>query len=191
MLFVLMALGAADVVGRYVFNRPILGTMEISEVLLAGVLFFGWAYTQATRGHIRVNLLLPRFSPRVQAMTDTINSILGLVLFSLIGWQAAQIAIITGNRVRNRRFALTILIGAMIFSVFLTVTSLPSVLAGWITGLGLPPIVILVLILLMYIPLGALMDALPMILLTLPIVFSIVESLGFDLILVVQSGTLR
>jgi len=93
--------------------------------------------------------------------------------------------------VRTTCFALTILIGAMIFSVFLTVTSLPSVLAGWITGLGLPPIVILVLILLMYIPLGALMDALPVILLTLPIVFPIVESLGFDPILVVQSGTLR
>ena len=94
MLFVLMALGAGDVMGRYVFNRPILGTMEISEALLAGVLFFGWAYTQATRGHVRVNLLLPRFSPRARSITDIVNLSLGLVLFGLIGWQAAKIAIV-------------------------------------------------------------------------------------------------
>ena len=68
----------------------------------------------------------------------------------------------------------------MIFSVFLTVSGLPSVLAGWITGLGLPPLLVLVLVLLMYVPLGALMDALPMILLTLPIVFPIIVGLGFD-----------
>ncbi len=93
MLAVLMLLGAFDVIGRYVFNRPITGAFEISEVLLAGVLFFGWAYTQATRGHIRVNILVRRFSARGQALTDLINSVLGLVLFSVITWQAALIAI--------------------------------------------------------------------------------------------------
>ncbi len=93
--------------------------------------------------------------------------------------RASLIAALTDS-LRTTCFALTILIGAMIFSVFLTVSGLPSAIAGWITGLGFSPLVILVIILLMYVPLGALMDSLPMILLTLPIVFPIIVSLGFD-----------
>lgn len=81
---------------------------------------------------------------------------------------------------RTTCFALTILIGAMIFSVFLTLSGLPAVLTNWITGLNLPPILVLILILLLYVPLGMVMDCMPMILLTLPIVFPVIVSLGFD-----------
>jgi len=75
---------------------------------------------------------------------------------------------------------LTITIGAMIFSVFVTVSGVPGLFAGWITGLPVPPRVILILILLMYIPLGMVMDVMAMILLTLPIIFPIIKQLGFD-----------
>lgn len=94
MLFVLMVLGAADVVGRYLFNSPIQGAMEISELLLAGIVFFGWPYTQATRGHITVDLFISRIPPRGQAIVYIIHSIMGLVLFALVAWQAAKIAIV-------------------------------------------------------------------------------------------------
>jgi TRAP-type C4-dicarboxylate transport system permease large subunit len=50
----------------------------------------------------------------------------------------------------------------------------------WITGIPLPADVIMIIILLMYIPLGMVIDVLAMILLTLPIVFPVVVSLGFD-----------
>src|SRR4030066_331803 len=73
MLFVLMMLGAADVVGRYLFNSPIQGTMEVSELLLAGIVFFGWAYTQAARGHITVDLFFSRIPSRGQAILKIIH----------------------------------------------------------------------------------------------------------------------
>ncbi len=75
---------------------------------------------------------------------------------------------------------MTILIGAMIFGVFLTVSGFPSMLSAWITSLPLPPYAILILILLMYIPLGMVMDAMAMVLLTIPIIFPIITGLGFD-----------
>ncbi len=77
-------------------------------------------------------------------------------------------------------FALFILIGAMIFSNFLTLSGLPEALTSWITGLPVSPLVILSLILLLYIPLGAIMEPLDTILLTIPIVFPIIVKLGFD-----------
>ena len=75
---------------------------------------------------------------------------------------------------------MTITIGAMIFGVFLSVSGVPSMLAEWITGLPVSPYVILLFILLMYIPLGMVMDALAMVLLTIPIIFPIISGLGFD-----------
>lgn len=75
---------------------------------------------------------------------------------------------------------LTILIGAMIFTVFVTVTGFPSMFAAWITGLPLSPYAVLVLILLMYIPLGMVLDALGMVFLTIPTVVPIIVALGFD-----------
>lgn len=77
-------------------------------------------------------------------------------------------------------FAFLILIGAMMFSQFLTLSGLPQLVVQWITNLDIPPFGILLCILFFYIPLGCTMDALPMVLLTLPIVFPIVSSLGFD-----------
>jgi len=77
-------------------------------------------------------------------------------------------------------FILTITIGAMIFTNFLTVAGFTSMFSGWITGLPLPPAVIVICILLVYIPLGCVMDALAMMLLTIPIVFPIVDHFGYD-----------
>jgi tripartite ATP-independent transporter DctM subunit len=75
---------------------------------------------------------------------------------------------------------LTITIGAMIFNVFITISGVPALFAQWITGLPIPPYAILILILLMYIPLGMVMDVMAMILLTVPIIFPIITGLGFD-----------
>ena len=75
---------------------------------------------------------------------------------------------------------MTILIGAMIFGVFLTVSGFPSMASAWITGLPVSPYAVLILILLMYIPLGMIMDAMAMVLLTIPVIFPIITGLGFD-----------
>jgi len=77
-------------------------------------------------------------------------------------------------------FALFILIGAMIFSNFLTLSGLPEALTSWIATLPVSPFAILLMILALYIPLGAIMEPLDTILLTIPIVFPIIVKLGFD-----------
>lgn len=77
-------------------------------------------------------------------------------------------------------FILTITIGAMIFTNFLTVSGFSSMFSDWITGMPLPPMVIVALILAIYIPLGCVMDAMALMLLTIPIVFPIIKHFGFD-----------
>ncbi len=92
LLFVMMVVGAADVIGRYLFSSPIIGTLEMSQAFLAVMVCFGWGYTQVVKGHVNVDLFLKRISPRKQAITNLITTFFALIIFILITWQS----IITG-----------------------------------------------------------------------------------------------
>jgi tripartite ATP-independent transporter DctM subunit len=81
---------------------------------------------------------------------------------------------------RTTAAVFTVLIGAILFGYFLTVTQTPQKVTEFLTSLGLGPYGVLVLILLMYLVLGCLMDALAMIILTVPIIFPVIKQLGFD-----------
>jgi C4-dicarboxylate transporter, DctM subunit len=81
---------------------------------------------------------------------------------------------------RTAAAVFTVLIGALLFGYFLTITQTPQHVTAFLTGLGVGPYGVLALILLMYLALGCLMDAMAMIILTVPIVFPVVTALGFD-----------
>jgi tripartite ATP-independent transporter DctM subunit len=74
-----------------------------------------------------------------------------------------------------------ILLGAEVFNAFLAFSQLPTEAAAWISGLGWPPYAVLAVLLAFYIVLGAVMDELAMILLTLPVFFPIVTALDFGM----------
>ena len=81
---------------------------------------------------------------------------------------------------RTAAAVFTVLIGAILFGYFLTVTQTPQKVTEFITGLGFGRYGALVLIMLMYLVLGCLMDAMAMIILTVPIIFPVITALGFD-----------
>ena len=81
---------------------------------------------------------------------------------------------------RTAAAVFTVLIGALLFGYFLTITGTPQKVTEFMTGLGLGRYGVLALILLMYLVLGCLMDAMAMIILTVPIVFPVIIALGFD-----------
>jgi C4-dicarboxylate transporter DctM subunit len=83
---------------------------------------------------------------------------------------------------RTAAAVFTVLIGALLFGYFLTITQTPQKVTLFLTGLGLGRYGVLALIMLMYIVLGCLMDALAMVILTVPIIFPVIKELGFDTI---------
>lgn len=74
----------------------------------------------------------------------------------------------------------TILIGAMLFGYFLTVTQTPQLLTGWLTSLPVGDYGVLLLILGLFLVLGCVLDPMAMIILMVPILYPVVTSLGFD-----------
>ena len=74
----------------------------------------------------------------------------------------------------------TLIWGVFLFVRFLGFAGLPSVFAEWVASLDMPPIIIMICILLAYAVLGMFMDAIGMLILTLPVVYPAVVALGYD-----------
>ena len=92
---------------------------------------------------------------------------------------------------------LVIVAGATVFGHFLAVSRIPFDIANWIAGFHLPAIAVMFLIILVYLVGGCFIDALALIMLTVPIFYPVVARLGFDpiwfgviIVLVTQIGVI-
>jgi TRAP-type C4-dicarboxylate transport system permease small subunit len=86
-LALMMFLTAADVLLRYIFNRPVSGTWELTSYMMAIVVGFGISYCALVKGLISVEVLTSHFSDRTQAVLNCITYFLSFCFFSLITWQ--------------------------------------------------------------------------------------------------------
>ncbi|MFA8440133.1 TRAP transporter large permease [Pueribacillus sp. YX66] len=86
------------------------------------------------------------------------------------------------STVRTTGFIFAIVISAFILNYVLTITRLPNQLANFLFEKDLSPLMIFVLIVIMYIILGAVMDTMAMIVVTIPLILPILEMHNFDLI---------
>jgi len=110
-----------------------------------------------------------------------------------LSWRVLYQVLVESVRTTAMLFA--ILIAATLFSSFVNFTTMPSDLKEWILHLGLSPLMVVGAMMLIYVLLGTIMEELSMVLLTIPVFFPIVTSLGFDpvwfgvlIVLVVQIG---
>ncbi len=84
--------------------------------------------------------------------------------------------------IRTSCMVMIIVAGAVMFGHFLAVTRIPFALAEWLAGLPLPSSIIMGFIILFYLLSGCFVDALALVLLTIPIFYPVVTGLGFDAI---------
>ncbi|MBN1629458.1 MAG: TRAP transporter large permease [Thermoleophilia bacterium] len=84
------------------------------------------------------------------------------------------------STVRMTAMLIAIVVGTMIFNRFLTVSLLPSWLASAVDSLTVSPTLIIVAILVMYALLGCVFDTVAVVMLTIPILFPVIQTLGID-----------
>jgi TRAP-type C4-dicarboxylate transport system permease large subunit len=82
--------------------------------------------------------------------------------------------------VRVSVMVLFLVAGANVFSYFLALSTIPMKVSLWIAGLAVSKYVILMIIILIYLLLGCFLDAISMMILTLPVIFPVALNLGFD-----------
>lgn len=127
---------------------------------IAGIIYFGIATPTEAGG--------------VAAMFTVLIS-MGLGTFS---WKSLYRSLITTTVVCG--MLTFIIVGAVIFSISVSVLGIPKAVVEAIGSSGLPPIVILGLIYLLYTILGCFFDFISMLVMTLPFVFPVVMNLGYD-----------
>jgi TRAP-type C4-dicarboxylate transport system permease small subunit len=95
-LFVLMLLTAVDVIGRYVFNKPLAGGFELTEMMLAALIFCGLPLVSKRREHIVIDTFDPMMSKRVKRGLDVFADVVCFLTLSGIGYlifrRAARVA---------------------------------------------------------------------------------------------------
>ncbi|RLA91863.1 MAG: hypothetical protein DRG20_00060 [Deltaproteobacteria bacterium] len=96
------------------------------------------------------------------------------------GFRRARIIDALIDCMRTNGMIFLIIIGAIVFGRFLSVTQIPVNLAKFFAGLAVPRLIILLGFLLMYFVLGMFLDAVAILCITLPVVFPIILHLGFN-----------
>lgn len=98
------------------------------------------------------------------------------------GWQPRMYLTVLIEAAQTTAIMFALVIGALVFTNFLTVAGLPNQLLGFIQGIDVSPIVVILIICAIYLVLGCFLETMSMVMLTVPIFYPIVASLGFDLV---------
>jgi tripartite ATP-independent transporter DctM subunit len=158
------ALGPA--VPRAERGERIRSLMAVWPVMLVGVVVVGGIY-----GGV--------FTPTEGAGVGAVAMIVIALAQRALGWAEFRDALLQTAETSGMIFI--IILGSQVFEAFLGRSQLPEKAAEFVAGFGLPPLGIVAVLMLFYILLGAVMDELAMILLTLPVFFPIVTALDFGL----------
>jgi len=78
-----------DVAGRYLLNKPLFGSIEISEFLMVFLGFGALALAELRNSHITVDFFVMALPARGQAWLEAAGAILSIVFWGLVAWRAA------------------------------------------------------------------------------------------------------
>ena len=88
-LIFMVMLTVADVFLRYVLNRPILGSYELTEFMMAVLVFSTIGYTMVVKGHVVVDLVFTKLPQRSKDILECITSFIAFILFAVVAWRNA------------------------------------------------------------------------------------------------------
>jgi tripartite ATP-independent transporter DctM subunit len=140
--------------------------------------FAGVLETLALFAMVMGGLFFGIFTPTEAAAVGAFLTLAIALLRRQLSWQGFVQSLSDTTRISC--MVMVIVTGAVVFGHFMAITRVPFELAGWVGSLPLPPSAIMGLIILVYLFGGCFMDALAMIMLTVPIFFPVVQALGFD-----------
>ena len=88
MMALMMFLTFFDVAGRFLLNKPINGSLEITEYMMGVMVAFALGYTAFRKGHIRVDIILQYASRRVVQWMDIFAYGISMIFYCFIAWQS-------------------------------------------------------------------------------------------------------
>jgi C4-dicarboxylate transporter DctM subunit len=123
-------------------------------------------------------LIIGWFTPTEAGAVGAFGAIIITTIRRRLTWDGFKTAVV--DTLKTTGMIYGILIGALIFNVFVAASTIPYVLSDFIGTMPWPPMAILVLVLVFYFFLGCFLDVAAMTVLTIPIFFPLVVNLGFN-----------
>ena len=97
-LFAVMSLTVVDVVGRYFLNSPLPGSIELTRVGIAIVVFCALPSLTARRGHVSVDLFESRLPPAMVRASERVFLVLFAVGLAVLGWRMYLLGVRSADR---------------------------------------------------------------------------------------------
>ena len=94
-LAVMVLMTFFDVMGRYLFSQPIVGTVDMTELFMGLIIYLGVGATTHGRSHISVDIVVSHMAPELRLLVDLLSDVISAVLAVLICWQLWIVAIDT------------------------------------------------------------------------------------------------
>jgi len=93
-LAMMMLVTTVDVISRFLFNLPVLGSIEITGFLLVATILLGIPYAAAKKQHVTIDILTYKLSDRKRLVLHSITTLVAIILFSVVVWRSIQYAIL-------------------------------------------------------------------------------------------------
>jgi C4-dicarboxylate transporter, DctM subunit len=150
---------------RYSWKERIKSLTKLGETMIIFVLVMGGLFSGL-------------FTPTEAAAVGAFGVLLVSVLRRQLTWASFVDSLY--ETLKTSCMVMMLIAGATIFGKFFAVTRIPFEIATWVGGLDLPSYAVMAIIILIYFLGGCFMDALAFVMLTIPIFFPVVSSLGYD-----------
>lgn len=150
---------------RFTFKEKIVSTLAVFPIFLLfafviGGLFFGW------------------FTPTESGAFGAFGALVITWAMRRLTWERFKTAVV--STLKTSAMIMMLIISAVIFGKFLTMTRLSFVLVDFINGLNVSPLVILLIVIIIFVIGGAIMDAMGFLMIAVPIFFPVITNLGYD-----------
>jgi len=134
----MMLLTVSDVIGRFIFDHPIIGTTEITEYMLLCIGFLGLAWGAVNQEHIKVDLIIAHLSTKARTIVTSITLILGIGIYSFIVWrsfiESIKVYKLGSNssllQIPDYPFYIILIIGCVVFCIAMITVLVQTVKAG-------------------------------------------------------------
>ena len=92
-IIILMFFTACEILGRYIFNQPIPGYVENTELIMAAIVFLGIGFNQRVGAHIRMDIVINKIKGRFYHITESLSLLVGLIAYGIICVYSFQVTV--------------------------------------------------------------------------------------------------
>ncbi len=165
LIWIRMQPGLCEKAPKATFKEKVASLTGVIETFILFILVMG-------------GLFIGLFTPTEAAAIGAFGTLIIALVGRNLSWRGFVLSLQETTRISC--MIMVIVAGATVFGHFLAVTSIPTEIGNWVSELKVHRYVVMGIIILIYLGMGCLMDSLAMIMLTIPIFFPVVTTLGFD-----------